>query len=58
MTVSINARNDDFKKLLQRFGHHAIIKPTNFYYLEFKVGMNFVRLPNGKIAYYTINRMY
>ena len=58
MTISINRNTGDIQKIIKRYGHHKVITAPNFFYLEFKAGMNFQRLPNGKIVYYTVKRMY
>lgn len=58
MIKSINIPTDNVSKLIERYGHHTIIKATNFYYLDFRAGMNFHRMPNGTIAYYTVKAMY
>ena len=58
MIKSINLPTDNTSKLIERYGHHQIIVATNFFYLDFRAGMNFHRMSNGKIAYYTVKVMY
>lgn len=58
MIKSINIATDNTSKLIEIYGHHKVIVATNFFYLDFRAGMNFHRMPNGKIAYFTIKEMY
>ena len=58
MIRSINAHNDDMKKLLDRFGYSKLISQTNYFYTSFRAGMSFQKLPNGKILYFTVKQMY